>query len=140
MKPFDAQLHEENDAITKDKVADYIRLRWGCSVSEGTQYGVDLVCQKDNTTFYAEVERRHNWSTVFPFQTVHVPCRKKKFFELDHTTLLFAVRQDLGQALWCNGTDIMVSPIEEKDNKYCEAEPFFVVPLDKWKLIELLPF
>ena len=84
-----------------------------------------------------EVERRHNWVDEFPFQTVHVPARKDKFFKLDHTTFMFSVRSDLKKAMWCTGKQVMTSQVEFLNNKPCDNEDFFVVPLDQWTLVEL---
>jgi hypothetical protein len=71
----------------------------------------------------------------FPFDTVHVPFRKKKFLDLDRPMTLFSVKRDLSQALWCPGEDIKNSPVEVKNNKFMHQEKFFVVPLNKWRKV-----
>ena len=138
-KPFDRQLHEENDGPAKDAVMAYIRKNWGMNVVEGGQYDVDLIIiDKGREVGYGEVECRHNWVRDFPYQTVNVPYRKLKFFTFDLPTILFSVRSDLKQALWCRGDVIIDSPVVENKNKYVAAgEAFFSVPLRKWRLVDL---
>lgn len=107
-------------------------------VEEGGTYDVDLLCFLDGLLVgYAEVERRHSWVDEFPFQTVHVPARKAKFLSLDRPMVLFSVRADLKQALWCRGEDIKGSPVEVKANRYMPEEEFYVVPISKWTLVHL---
>lgn len=138
-KPFDPQLHEENDGPAKDAVMGYIRRNWKMAVEEGGTYDVDLIIMdKGRQVGYGEVECRHNWVGDFPFNTVHVPYRKHKFFVLDLPTVLFSVRSDLQKALWCRGDIILQQPVVESNNKYvASGEKFFAVPLRLWKLINL---
>ena len=111
------------------------------SAIEGDKYGVDLIVRSgDEVVGYAEVERRHNWVGKFTFQTVHVPFRKKKFFEMAKETALFAVSKDMSQAMWARGEDILSSPVVKLDNRYMKDEPFFDVPVGLWKTVDLLPF
>lgn len=137
-KTFSAKQHDKDDRPAKVVVAGFLVQNWGLIVLEGEQYDADLVCYRDgDLKGFVEVERRHNWVEDFPFPTVHVPARKKKFFMLDKPTTLFSVRSDLKKALWCPGEVILSSPIEILKNKHCDSEDFFVVPLDKWKLTDL---
>ena len=138
-KKFDSQLHEENDGPAKDAVMNYIYTRWGKEVEEGGTYDVDvIILENGREVGYAEVERRHNWVSDFPYNTVHVPYRKQKFFTYDLPTLLFSVKADLTQALWCRGDTILQSPVVENPNKYVESgERFFAVPLRLWRLVNL---
>lgn len=135
-KPFSKALHDENDEPAKNAVWRYLFNNWKVEVEEGDTYGVDLVCFRDREIVgYVEVERRHNWVGDFPFDSVHVPFRKKKFLDLDRPMTLFSVKRDLSQALWCPGEDIKNSPVEVKSNKFMNQEKFFVVPLNKWRKV-----
>lgn len=141
MKPFDQALFDENDRVAKEAVRDFIKYQWSLDATEGDKYGVDLIVRDGESIIgYAEVERRHNWVGQFTFQTVHVPYRKKKFFEMAKETALFAVSQDMSQAMGARGEDILASPVVRVDNRYMADEPFFDVPTEKWKTVELLPF
>lgn len=137
-KAFSHEQHRQDDGPAKEVVAKFIQTHWGVEVQEGGQYDVDLVCLWEGEVMsYVEVERRHNWVNEFPFQTVHVPARKDKFFKLDYTTFMFSVRSDLKKAMWCTGGQVMKSKVELLNNKHCDNEDFFVVPLDEWKLVDL---
>ena len=67
MKPFDQNLYDENDKVAKEAVRDLIKYKWGFESQEGEKYGVDLVIAGGSGVWYAEVERRHNWVGVFPY-------------------------------------------------------------------------
>lgn len=135
-KPFSRELHDQNDEPAKNAVWRYLFNNWNVEVEEGDTYGVDLVCFRDREIVgYVEVERRHNWVGDFPFDSVHVPFRKKKFLDLDRPMTLFSVKRDLSQALWCPGEDIKNAPVEVKSNKFMTQEKFFVVPLNKWRKV-----
>ena len=130
-KPFSRELHDENDGPAKDAVWRFMFSVWSLDVEEGDKYGVDLVCHRGGEKVgYAEVERRHNWKDKFPFPTLHIPFRKKKFFELDKPTILFSVKADLTEALWVDNNTILQCPVERKDNKYMKNEYFFCVPIE----------
>ncbi len=135
-KPFSRSLHDENDGPAKDAVWRFLFREWELDVQEGTTYGVDLVCYRDGELAgCVEVERRHN--DLEKFNTIHVPYRKKKFFESPNKTLLFAVTQNLTDAYWALGSTILQSPVEEKVNKYMKSEKFFVVPKRDWRKVRL---
>lgn len=137
-KPFSEEQHQQDDAPAKLAVSKYVAKYWGIWVKQGDQYGVDLVCYfGDEIMSYVEVERRHNWVDEFPFPTVHVPARKSKFFQLDKTTFLFSVRSDLKKAMWCTGKSIQECEVKLLNNKHCDNEDFFVVPIERWTLVDL---
>jgi hypothetical protein len=137
-KPFSPEQYKQDDNPAKIIVANYIGRKWNKIVIEGEQYGADLkVIENDRIIGYIEIERRHNWIGEFPFDSVHVPERKKKFFELEYPTVLFALRSDLRQGLYCKGDEILNSPVEKRDNKHCSGELFFIVPRYQWILCTL---
>ena len=138
-KPFSQKQHDQDDGPAKEVVAKYISRRWGMVATENEdQYGVDLLCHKDGKLVgCVEVERRHSWRGVFTFSTVHVPARKRKFFEDQTPSVIFSVRSDLRHAMWTRGQNVLESPVIHIDNKECNDEDFFDVPLDKWQLVNL---
>lgn len=137
-KPFSGDQFKKDDRPAKVAVRDYLIKNWEVWVSEGDRYEVDLVCYREGKLVgYVEVERRHNWVNDFPFPTVHVPARKKKFFQSALPTVLFSVRSDLKKSLWCPGELIQDCEIQLLDNKHCEKEDFYVVPLNYWTLVDL---
>ena len=137
-KKFDPQLHAENDGPAKDAVMAFIKRAWNLEPREAGKYDCDLdVYEKGALIAHVEVEKRSHWTGDFPFATVNVPTRKRKFFLLDLPTLLFSVKADLTQALYTRGDIILDSPIVDNPNRYLKEEKFFSVPLRYWKLVTL---
>jgi len=94
-KPFSLELHAENDGPAKDAVMAFIKRAWNLEPREAGKYDCDLdVYEKGALIAHVEVEKRSHWTENFPFATVNVPTRKRKFFLLDLPTLLFSVKAD----------------------------------------------
>ena len=137
-KPFDQDQHDQDDHPAKEKVRNFLINNWNVRVIVGKLYDADLICYRGSDVVgYVEVERRHNWVDEFPFPTIHVPARKEKFFRLEKPTVIFSVRSDLAKAMWCWGENVLSSPIKFLNNKHCDNEDFFVVPIKHWKLVKL---
>ena len=137
-KTFSKALFDENDSIAKEAVRGFLEDSWGHPVTEGSQFEVDLIIwENDNICGYVEVERRHNWEDTFPFPTLHIPERKRKFFTLDQPSLLFAVRKDCKAAIFVPGEIVLRCPVKMLDNKFCFQEPFFIVPIEYCMLVDL---
>lgn len=137
-KKFDQSLHDENDGPAKDAVMAYIKRAWQLDPREGGKYDVDIdVYERGALIAHVEVEKRSHWVKDFPFHTVNIPIRKRKFFLLDLPTLLFSVKADLTQALYTKGDIILDSQVINNPNKYLRDEQFFSVPIRYWKLVNL---
>ena len=137
-KKFDQSLHDENDGPAKDAVMAYIKRAWQLDAKEGGKYDVDIdVYERGALIAHVEVEKRSHWVKDFPFSTVNIPIRKRKFFLLDLPTLLFSVKADLTQALYTKGDIILDSQVINNPNKYLRDEQFFSVPIRYWKLVNL---
>jgi hypothetical protein len=137
-KPFSPELHAENDGPAKDAVMAFIKRAWKLDPREAGKYDCDLdVYERGALIAHVEVEKRSHWTGNFPFATVNVPIRKRKFFLLDLPTLLFSVKSDLTQALYTRGDIILNSPVVDNPNRYLKEEKFFSVPVSYWKLVNL---
>ena len=84
-KKFSQELFDENDDACRN-AAEYIKEDLGIDALEDNpnKYGVDLIGTLDGEfVSYVEVERKHGWKgETFPFSTVNLPARKKKYVEL----------------------------------------------------------
>lgn len=139
-KPFSQEQHDQDDAPAKRAVSGYLFKRWKyIPLVNKDRYGIDIVCYRHGKIVgYVEVERRHSWRGEFTYPTIHVPARKRKFFENpDTTNLIFSVRSDLKKAFWIDGREVLNSPVIFMDNKECKNEDFFDVPIEKWTLVHL---
>ena len=137
-KPFSQQLHEENDPKARQAVIQFVTQQ-GLSAKENPNiYGIDLSISGIAASGYVyddmpvEVERRECWkNNSFPFPTVHIPARKKKFFK---TNILYAiVNKTYNKFMFCCSDHIINHELREVSNKYiAEGEYFYDVPLKEW--------
>ena len=98
IKKFDQVLHDMYDPPARAAVSAWIKMKWGYQVKDNPdKYGTDLILGRDNKRIgYAEVEVRQ-WNPTCPFDTIHVPMRKKHMLEVPNT-LFFALTQDMTHA------------------------------------------
>jgi hypothetical protein len=139
-KKFDKKLHEENDKKGKEFAVKIIQKIYpNYNIVEGSKFGVDLkvVDPKDCTVHREiEIEVRSNWSgdLDFPFDTVNIPERKRKFF--NGLCTYVSINKNLNRCLLIKDEDILKSPLVENSNKYvASGERFFKVPISKCKSI-----
>jgi len=79
-------------------------------------FGIDLIVERNGKSFGCEVEIRQKWhGTAFPFDSLYLPLRKKKFAK-----------------------DKSVFMVENKNERVPSGEKFYSVPLDKCHHINLL--
>ena len=130
-KPFDPQLFGANDPQSRSVVAEFYKSR-GCLVrANPDQYGIDLF-----VTRKVEIERRPNWyGNRFPFETVHIPARKEKFF--NEGCLYVVVNGGYDAMLTIDGSVILKHPRVRVPNKFMDDEFFYDVPSCKFKLWHL---
>tara|TARA_R100000742_G_C4223266_1_gene46499 strand:- start:161 stop:607 length:447 start_codon:yes stop_codon:yes gene_type:complete len=139
-KTFNARLHAENDGKGKTFASKILKSMYpDCKIVEGDKYGVDLKIIKDDQIIKkAEVEVRHNWKGDFdfPFSTVNIPSRKKKFF--DGNCLYFSINKNLTRCMMIDDKDILESPLEENPNRFVSSnEMFYKVSTSKCKSLQI---
>lgn len=105
------------------------------------KYGVDLIAYDDgNKIGYVEVEVRVSWkSDIFPFDSLHVPERKKKLLENDLHTVLVSVNCYGTRAFICDYRTVLASPLLESPNMYIsKGERFYKVDPRRINLVRLI--
>ena len=86
-KAFDPKLHAKFDKPAKERILDYMRK--GLIKENPDKYGPDILVQD---SYYVEVEVREIWKDDnFPFDEIHIPERKTKFFKLDKPCYYFCL-------------------------------------------------
>lgn len=136
IKKFDQELHDKYDPPARKAVADWIEMKWGLQALDNPDiYGTDLIVyRKGEPVGFAEVEVRQ-WSLYCPFETIHVPARKKRMLETPKT-LFFALTQEMTHAYWIKGsTALNYSFWELKDES--KHELYFDVPKELFKFVDL---
>ena len=137
-KRFNKKLWKENDKKGKEFATSILKKIYGNNIKivEGTEYGVDLKLFEDDILIKtAEVEVRHSWGndSKFPFNTVNIPYRKKKFFT-NNICEYISINRLFTRCLLIKEKDISSSPIEENKNKYVKSgEKFFKIDISKCK-------
>lgn len=136
-KPFEQELHDQFDAPAKKAIVDYMQKR--CNhvqvLPNPDKYGIDLLVYRDEKFIGGvEVEVRQ-WNPC-PYDTIHIPHRKNKYFIKN--TLFFALTKDMKNAYWIEGHKIKDCPVKEVSNyKIPQGEMFYDVPIENFVFINL---
>ncbi len=141
MKRFDQNLYDQYDQFGRDRVIMYYRSLGIELKNNPDQYGVDLIAYEDGEKIgYVEVEVRASWkSHEFPFDSLHVPERKKKLLANDLHTVLVSVNCYGTQAFICDYRIVLASPLLESPNRYInKGERFYKVDPRLINLVRLL--
>jgi hypothetical protein len=127
-KQFDKKLFEKYDQAAKEATLKYLRDS-KCTAEENTQdrYAQDIIYNGNN---YAECEVKRVWKGYdFPFDSVQLPERKRKFF--NKPTLFFIWNEDCTRAATFHSEKVKHLVPVEVSNKYIKSgEKFFQIPLD----------
>ena len=141
-KPFDPDLHNDNDPLGREAVKRYQRTRNRHAIDNPNPYGVDLlIYENDELIFYTEVEVRTCWTNhTFPYPTIHIPERQTKLLTNDKPTLYAVIKPTGTHMLVCSADTILNAPRHEIPNRYLpNNEYFYDVPLDQMRLIHIPP-
>jgi hypothetical protein len=139
-KQFSQDLHDQYDNFGRDRIIKYyadngLELR-----NNPNQYGVDLIAYDDGAKIgYVEVEVRQSWKeNICPFDSLHVPERKKKLLDNDLHTVLVSVNCYGTRAFICDYRIVLASPLLESPNKYiANGEKFYKVDTRLVNLVRL---
>jgi hypothetical protein len=136
IKKFEQDLHDKYDPPARAAVSAWLNNIWGVdAVDNPNKYGTDLIIYRAGRQVgYVEVEVR-SWTPYCPFDTIHVPVRKKHMLEVENT-LFFALNHDMTHAYWIKGIKALQLPtIELRDATKHEA--YYDVPKEYFKYVDL---
>lgn len=128
-KKFDRKLYEQYDQLARDATTKVLKSQ-GYSVTEHPdRYAQDLIAEQGDDHFFVECEVKLVWETKeFPYDTVQLPERKKKFF--DYPTQFYIWNKPLEHAMTFWSHDVQTLEPVEVPNKYVYAgEYFFQIPM-----------
>jgi len=136
IKKFDQALHDRYDPLARAAVSAWIKMKWGLDALDNPDiYGTDLIVHRDGKPVgFAEVEVRQ-WNLACPFDTIHVPMRKKHMLEAPKT-LFFALTQDMSHAYWIKGELALNHPFWEMKDE-TKHELYYDVPKKLFKFVDL---
>lgn len=135
-KRFDRELYAQYDQLAKDKTQGYLEAQ-GYTVSDHpNRYAQDLLFVDGMGQEYcAECEVKLVWNSMpFPYDTVQLPERKKKFFDRD--TLFFIWNKPLTHAITFWSHQIKdLEPVEVPNRYVYKGEYFFQIPMAKTYMV-----
>lgn len=142
-KTFSNSLYNENDSPARAAVIEYISSSGLMVKDNPDKYGPDLIVHKGlgKKSHYVEVEVKKVWAggqDTFPWTTVQIPARKKKFLDVGLPIEFFILRADLRMAIVIPDFVLGASPLVEVKNKYIpNGEMFFQVDISQCDLVDL---
>ena len=137
-KKFDKALYKKYDESAKDRTKKFLRSRGYEVKDHPNKYAQDLVATKDGSEFLVECEVKLVWDKAkFPFDTIQLPERKKKFFK--KRTVFFIWNKALDDAIYFWSDHVKhIKPIEVKNKFVKSGELFYQIPLDKTNQVSKL--
>ncbi len=136
IKKFDQDLHDKYDSPARAAVSAWLNNIWGVDAIDNPDiFGIDLMIYRAGKFVgYVEVEVR-SWTPYCPFDTIHVPVRKKHMLEVPNT-LFFALTHDMKNAYWIKGEKALQLPTIEMRDK-TKHEAYYDVPKALFKYVDL---
>jgi hypothetical protein len=130
MKPFDQALYDADDNAKQLVIIWLHKHGWNVYTNPDI-YGVDLIGHDPlNRPVTVEVEVKHHWTTnTFPFKTVHVSARKRKFIE--PRAYLVMLNHQRTHALTFDFKDLVSAPTITKSTIYTTNEQFLELPVGR---------
>lgn len=141
-KRFDLELYRQNDVPARDAVLSYLISRGSYVVYNPDQYGPDLILYSGYRPIsYVEVEIKRVWRAdqeQFPWSTVQLPARKKKFATGKMHCDFWILREDLKCALVISDVLLVDERLAMVPNRYvAEGEFFYQIPITECSLITI---
>lgn len=142
-KKFDEDLYSSNDERARATVFRYINEQGLYAVDNPDIYGPDIIVYSGlQPKYYIEVEVKQVWKNTeageFPYPTVQLPHRKKKFLDGPLPIEYWILSADCSHVLIIPDSVLNDSLLVEVPNKYVsEGELFYSVLLEQCILLEL---
>lgn len=135
-KTFTKELMDRHDPPAKKTVQSLLNQMGYKVTNEDEAYGShDFIVEKDGNEYKVEVEQKTAWKNLaFPYSTLDVAYRK-------HTSkadLFFEVSSNCRAVAGCPMRTVLGSPVIRKNTCLGTVnEPFFSVPIEKFKFYDL---
>jgi hypothetical protein len=143
-KRFSHALYEAYDAPARDRLVAYLESKGHTIINNEENYGVDVVSQKGDYTYYNEAEVKTAWKGDWPthWSEVRIPERKQRLLDKhkDQNGVLnfYIFSQDLSQAWRIKDTLLTQASLREAKGRYIQkGELFFHIPYTEAELVKL---
>lgn len=134
-KRFNEGLYAQYDALACEATTEFLSSQGFSVMPNPNEYAQDLVVSHKGKQWLAECEVKTLWKHGrFPFESVQLPERKKKFF--NSLTTFFIWNMDLTKAAMFWSKDISkLTPVEVPNKYIAGGEYFYQIPLDMVRFI-----
>jgi len=149
-RPFDRQSYKENDARAKKAMVGYLTANKFNDIVDKEDYYFDVSANKKDRKFFFEVEIKNQWGVQWPdtWKEVRIPERKQRLINRkekdypEHELYFVIFNTDCTQAWFIKDTTVHNSSVGTIQNSSRTGaphlkEPFFHIPVDKAKLIQI---
>ena len=149
-RTFDKQSYNQNDGRAKKAMVDYLKSLSFEDIEAKEDFYFDVSAKKDKNYFF-EVEIKNQWGSSWnpSWKEVRIPERKSRLMKRkekdypDHDLYFVIFNTDCTQAWFIKDTDVDESSVgtiqnsrQPKDSPHLR-EPFFHIPVEKAKLIQI---
>jgi hypothetical protein len=137
-KRFSNKLYEKYDQLAKIAFKEWVQSKADVDVTYDPygKYGIDIAVKyPSGTVILFDVEVRPRWTDgEFPYETIHLPERKKKFTNYPHHVFFIAFRQDYKAFVVIDGMDLENKVVVP--NRFVgSGESFFDVDINNCKQV-----
>ena len=134
-KQFNKGLYQQYDALAREATTELLASQGFSVVPNPDDYAQDLVVSHKGKQWLAECEVKTLWKHGdFPFDSVQLPERKKKFFNT--LTTFFIWNMNLTKAAMFWSKDVATLTPVEVPNKYIAGgEYFYQIPLNMVRFV-----
>ena len=129
-KRFDRDLYKKYDNLARQATEQFLNETGYGVTPHPDRYAQDLIAVDDEWQFCVECEVKLVWEgTEFPYDTVQLPERKKKFFSTPTKFFIWNSTLTKAATFWSN--DIKdLEPVEVPNKYVYKGEYFYQIPLD----------
>jgi len=150
-RTFDRQSYNQNDGRAKKAMVGYLTAQNFSDIVAKEDYYFDVSANKKDEKFFFEVEIKNQWGSSWnpSWKEVRIPERKSRLIKRkekdypDHDLYFVVFNTNCSQAWFIKDSlidDSSVGTIQNsrrpKDSPHL-AEPFFHIPVEKAKLIQI---
>lgn len=133
-KPFSEKLYDEDDNA-KYQVIEWLTEQGYHAYVNPDQYGIDVIAEQGDVTYFYEVEVKHNWKgPVFIYDGIHWTERKRKFAV--ENAFFVMLNHERTHAFITTWDVVLAAPVIVKNTKYTANEKFIEVSKKDCVLIE----
>ena len=141
-KPFSRELFAANDTLARGIVTAQFAALGIRLVPHTKRYGIDLVLMNSSGVIElgVECEIKRVWSgPVFPYETIQLPERKKKYLSPDYPIEYWLLNNEQTHAIVIPGALVAAATPVEVRNKYVwRGELFYQIPIVDCRLVKLV--